>query len=112
MAMADKPDRRYPSLGVSTLAPVSLSSAIIGLLVVPMAIFHVIPGRAGFLVFPAEILAIVTGHIARRRIGWTGYDGEGVALAGLLIGYGFFLLSIVAVCWLLMSIDPRSMGPG
>ena len=33
--------------------------------------------------------AIVLGHIARRQIQQTGEDGDGLALAGMIVGYVF-----------------------
>jgi hypothetical protein len=33
--------------------------------------------------------AIVLGHVARRQIQRTGEDGDGLALAGLIVGYIF-----------------------
>ncbi|WP_220094069.1 DUF4190 domain-containing protein [Arthrobacter sp. AQ5-05] len=44
------------------------------------------------------ILGIVFGHIARSQIKQTGQAGDGLALAGLIIGYiwlGFFVLGIM-----------------
>lgn len=92
--MAYKPGRRRRATGTSALAFVSLAVAIIGLLLIPLAIFHLIPDKDGFLVAPAEILAVIIGHTA-RHVGWTGEVGDGVALVGMIIGYGFFILAIV-----------------
>lgn len=39
--------------------------------------------------------AIVLGHIARKQIRLTGEDGDGLALAGLIIGYVFTGLTVV-----------------
>ncbi len=41
---------------------------------------------------PAAIAAIVFGHQARRRAEKAGLGGEGLALAGLVLGYGGLLL--------------------
>ena len=43
------------------------------------------------------IPAIVLGHLARRQIRRTGERGEGMALAGLILGYAGVALSIVAI---------------
>lgn len=45
--------------------------------------------------------AIVCGHIARRQIRTTGEQGDGLALAGLILGYAFtaFIVLFVIV-WL------------
>ncbi|MDF2443801.1 MAG: hypothetical protein JWR01_2004, partial [Subtercola sp.] len=40
---------------------------------------------------------IVTGHIARAQIRRTGESGRGMALAGLIIGYAYTALVILAV---------------
>ena len=51
--------------------------------------------------FPAGIAAIILGHLARRRIRETGERGDGMALAGLILGYigtiGFVLLVLFIV---------------
>ena len=47
-----------------------------------------------FLIAP---LGIVFGHIARGQIKRTGEEGDGLALAGLIIGYIFTALGILAV---------------
>jgi hypothetical protein len=39
--------------------------------------------------------AIVLGHIARKQIQQTGEDGDGLALAGLIIGYVFTGLAVL-----------------
>lgn len=48
----------------------------------------------GFLFAP---LGIVFGHIARSQIKRTGEEGDGLALAGLIIGYVFTGLGLLAV---------------
>jgi hypothetical protein len=51
--------------------------------------------------FPAGIAAIILGHQARRRIRETGEQGDGLALAGLILGYvgtvGVLLLVLLLV---------------
>jgi hypothetical protein len=42
-------------------------------------------------------VAIPLGHVARRQIRQTGEDGDGLALAGLIMGYVFTGLT-VAIC--------------
>lgn len=59
----------------NTLAIVSLVTSIIGL----------------------GIVGIITGHIARRQIRQTGEAGDGLALAGLIIGYLITLVEVLAV---------------
>ena len=45
-----------------------------------------------FVFWPA---AIVTGHLARRRIRRTGEGGAGLALAGIIVGYAYAVLFVV-----------------
>jgi len=51
--------------------------------------------------FPAGIAAIILGHQARRRIRVTGEQGDGMARAGLILGYVgttvFVLLALLIV---------------
>jgi len=45
------------------------------------------------------LIAVVTGHVARSQIKKSGEAGEGLALAGLIIGYvsiGLFALFVIA----------------
>jgi len=43
-----------------------------------------------------SILAVIFGHIARRRIRRTGQSGRGLALAGLILGYiGFVVAALI-----------------
>ena len=50
-----------------------------------------------FFWFLAGVPAIVFGHIARRQIRETGDAGDGMALAGLIMGYVGVLLPILLV---------------
>jgi Domain of unknown function (DUF4190)/Domain of unknown function (DUF1707) len=43
------------------------------------------------------IPAIILGHLARRRIRETGEDGDGMALAGLILGYIGAALTVVVI---------------
>lgn len=57
-------------------------------------------GIAGLAVPLACFAAVVTGHLARSAIRRTGEDGDGLALAGLVLGYAMsavYLLVIVIV---------------
>jgi hypothetical protein len=67
-----------------------------------MAVAALICGIAQLAVgLPAGIAAIILGHKARRRIRQTGEGGDGMALAGLVLGYigtaGFVLLALLVV---------------
>lgn len=54
-----------------------------------------------FFLWPvAAISAVVLGHVARRQIRRTGEKGDGLALAGLILGWigvGVLLLTVLAV---------------
>ena len=39
--------------------------------------------------------AIVLGHVARKQIQQTGEDGDGLALAGLIVGYVFTGMTVL-----------------
>ena len=50
-----------------------------------------------FVPLPASILAIVFGHIARGQIRRTGEKGDGLALAGLVLGWAEVVLVIIVL---------------
>ena len=57
-------------------------------------------GIAGYVIphpFIAGLVAIFTGHAARRQIRQTGEGGSTLALIGLLLGYVHLALSILLV---------------
>lgn len=55
-------------------------------------------GFGQFLVGPlATIPAIVLGHMARHQIRHTGEQGAGLALMGLVLGWGAVILGLVAI---------------
>lgn len=65
-----------------------------------LAIVSLVAGIAGYVLphpFIAGIVAIITGHMARRQIRQTGESGSGLALAGLILGYVHLALSILIV---------------
>jgi hypothetical protein len=68
----------------SALAVVSLVSGILGWLPLPLI---------------GSIVAIVTGHLARGEIRREPgrLEGDGMALAGLILGYGALALGIFAI---------------
>ncbi|HYL50926.1 MAG TPA: DUF4190 domain-containing protein [Acidimicrobiia bacterium] len=61
-----------------------------------LAIVSLVAGCAQFFFcFLSSIVAVVTGHIARRQIRRTGEQGAGFALAGLILGYiGLALMAL------------------
>jgi hypothetical protein len=78
-----------------------------------LAIASLVCGCAIVLIWPfapfLAIAAVITGHMARRRIRVTGEQGAGMALAGLIIGYVGIALSVLAIIGL--SILLFAVGP-
>jgi len=65
-----------------------------------LAIVALVTGIAGLTVIPfvSSIVAVVTGHMARKEVRRTGEQGDGLALAGLITGYiGIGLGVLVAI---------------
>jgi DUF1707 SHOCT-like domain/Domain of unknown function (DUF4190) len=63
-----------------------------------LAIASLACGLAQFAFGPlATIPAIVCGHMARSQIKRTGEQGAGLALAGLILGWGAVILGIVVI---------------
>ena len=73
----------------STLAVVSLVSGILGWIVLPWI---------------GSLVAIVTGHLARGEIRRSpgALDGDGMAVAGLVLGYAMFALTLLGLVLLLL----------
>ena len=66
-----------------------------------LAVISLVSGLLGWTLLPwlGSIAAIVTGHMARaelRREAET-MEGDGMAIAGLVLGYSMVALSILAV---------------
>lgn len=84
------PDTALPAQQTSTLAIVSLVAGILGWI-----------GLLGI----GPIVAIVTGHMAKseiRRSGGT-LGGDGLATAGLVLGYLNLALTILVVCLIVVG---------
>lgn len=69
-----------------------------------LAIASLICGIAGWLFVPflGAIAAIITGHLAKKEIRESNgmLDGDGMAIAGLVLGYtqiGLILLAVVCI---------------
>jgi len=67
-----------------------------------LAIVSLATGAASWVILPlvGAIVAVVTGHMARRDIRRTGEAGNGLAVAGLILGYvhlALFVLGIAVV---------------
>jgi hypothetical protein len=61
-----------------------------------MAIASLISSILGFTAVPliGSIVGVILGHIALSQISETGDEGHGLAVAGLVIGYGVIALAI------------------
>jgi hypothetical protein len=63
-----------------------------------LAVASLACGIAQFAFGPlATIPAIVLGHMARSQIRRTGQQGAGLALAGLILGWGAVILGIIVI---------------
>jgi uncharacterized membrane protein len=77
-----------------------------------LAVASVACGIAQFAVGPlATIPAIVFGHMAQHQIKRTGERGSGLALAGLLLGWGAVVLGIVLISIALAVIASHPVPP-
>jgi hypothetical protein len=78
-----------PARPTNTLALVSLVSGILAWVILP---------------FLGAIVAIITGHMARREIRAApeSYSGEGMAIAGLILGYAQVVLIVLPLCCLVV----------
>ena len=74
--------------GPAAVAPVAKANGL--------AVASLVCGLAQFLVGPVATLpAILFGHMARSQIKRTGEEGAGMALAGLVLGWGSVALGII-----------------
>jgi hypothetical protein len=60
----------------------------------------------------AGIPAIVLGHMARRQIRQTGEGGDGMALAGMILGYAGLVLSIGGIIAIIALVAVASHNSG
>ena len=69
-----------------------------------LATVSVIAGALSWVALPvvASIAAIITGHMARKEIRRSGEDGDGLAVAGLVLGYSNLLMSCAAIAFVVM----------
>lgn len=72
----------YPAPTTNTMAVVSMVAGIAGLTVV---------------FFIGSIVAVITGHMARKQIAERGEGGSGMATAGLVMGYIGIALGVLAI---------------
>lgn len=93
----------FPTAGVkreSSLAIVSLIAGIVGWTILP---------------FIGSIVAVITGHLAKKEIRESGgtMSGDGMALAGLILGYtmiGVALLMLIIIILALALFVPAVTG--
>ena len=77
-----------PATETGTVTPVATTNA--------MAIASLVCGLSQFMFGPlGTIPAIVFGHMARNQIRRTGEQGAGLALAGLVLGWGAVIIGII-----------------
>ena len=66
-----------------------------------MAIISLVTGLLGWFAFPiiGAIVAVITGHMARREIrdSYGGQSGDGLAVAGLILGYLNLAMTCVGI---------------
>ncbi len=67
----------------------------------PLAITSLIAGVLGWTLMPflGSLVAIVAGHMARGQIRREPerYEGSGLAVAGLILGWSVFLLAVLGI---------------
>jgi hypothetical protein len=96
------------SLTVDLRQPVPYRPGPIGPRTNSMAVAAMVCGIGQiFFWFLAGVPAIVFGHIARRQIRETGEAGDGLALAGLIMGYVGVLLPILLIVGIAAAIAGR-----
>ncbi|PJK10601.1 hypothetical protein CO610_01790 [Lysobacteraceae bacterium NML95-0200] len=70
----------------------------------PMALISLICGILGWIIFPviASLIAVITGHKARREIrAQPGrYEGDTMAVIGLLLGYANLVIALLGILFL------------
>ena len=71
-----------------------------------LAIISLVSGILGWTILPwvASLVAIVTGHMARaeiRRSAGT-MEGDGLAVAGLVLGYAMVVISLIGLILIIL----------
>ena len=73
-----------------------------------MAIVSLITGVLAWFMLPVVggIAAVITGHMAKKEIAGSGgwLTGDGLATAGLVLGYVHLAFAVAALCIILISI--------
>lgn len=62
-----------------------------------LAVVSLVSSLATFVLGITAIVGVITGHMALGQIRRTGEGGRGMALAGLIIGYVFVGLTVLAI---------------
>jgi len=71
------------------------------------AIIALVSGILGWTLFPVlgSLVAVIFGHMARAEIKRTQYlEGDGMALAGLLLGYSAFIIMLLCIMFLVLVV--------
>ncbi len=73
-----------------------------------MAVIALVSGILGWTLLPliGSIVAIVTGHLARKEIRNSGgaLEGDGLALTGLILGWIVAICSILAIVFVVVML--------
>jgi hypothetical protein len=71
-----------------------------------MAIVSLVAGIASFVLVPilAAIVAVITGHMARKQIRQTGEAGATLAMIGLVLGYVHLALVVIGIIVLIVVV--------
>ena len=92
-----------PGTETGTVTPVAATNG--------MAIASLVCGLAQFIFGPlGTIPAIVFGHMARSQIRRTGEQGAGLALAGLVLGWGAVILGIIIAVAIALTVTAGTQG--
>ena len=71
-----------------------------------MAVVSLVSGILSWLIFPliGAIVAIITGHMARKEIKASlgGQTGDGLAIAGLILGYTNIVIMCLSLIFVLL----------
>ncbi len=71
-----------------------------------LAIISLVSGILGwtFVPFLGSLVAVVTGHLARAEIKREPerLEGDGMAVAGLILGYSLLIISLVCIALLIL----------
>jgi len=64
-----------------------------------LAVWSLVNGILGWIFCPGicSLIAVVTGHMAIGEIRRYSFDGKGMAITGLILGYSMLILSLLGV---------------